>query len=274
MEQTLSPIQYAQLKKLLQYHDYVAISRDIQQEKLSLDSRFMLCLELAQAIMMVNIPKVNELSKRIGTDAFVADSLSKQKSYCYLQAMTIKLIRREYSDYLRGLTPLLVDVLRVLIEHDFLPTLSQYMEPVEKETEQGDKLYRGIQWSKKKIEADDNLIRRAWQKYYGDYFNYDHYVSSSHLIKLIETYSKNSQIIELTATIRQIEKYLRNLVAHEVVYVDEAFFQARIGYSPQQVHQLLIQLFNVAGMTDDKQLYSIKGLNNTLNQYLDTQINE
>ncbi|MBS4457037.1 hypothetical protein [Tuanshanicoccus lijuaniae] len=274
MEQTLSPIQYAQLKKLLQYHDYVAISRDIQQEKLSLDSRFMLCLELAQAIMMVNIPKVNELSKRIGTDAFVADSLSKQKSYCYLQAMTIKLIRREYSDYLRGLTPLLVDVLRVLIEHDFLPTLSQYMEPVEKETEQGDKLYRGIQWSKEKIEADDNLIRRAWQKYYGDYFNYDHYVSSSHLIKLIETYSKNSQIIELTATIRQIEKYLRNLVAHEVVYVDEAFFQARIGYSPQQVHQLLIQLFNVAGMTDDKQLYSIKGLNNTLNQYLDTQINE
>ncbi|MBK0347311.1 hypothetical protein JDW15_01510 [Aerococcaceae bacterium zg-ZJ1578] len=274
MEQTLSQIQYAQLKKLLQYHDYFAINREMQQEKLRLNPRFMMCLELVQAMITVDIPKINESAKSLGFNSLLSEMILEQKSYCYLQAMTIKLIRCEYSDYLRGLTPLLVDVLRVLIEHEFLPELSQYMELVEKETKQGEKLYRGIQWSKDKIESDNNIIRRAWQKYYGNYFNYDQYVSSSHLIKLIETYSNNSQVIEIAANIRQIEKYLRNLVAHEVVYVDEVFFQKRIGYSPQQVHDLLIELFKIAGMTNEHQLYSIKWLNNTLNQYLDQQFNK
>lgn len=50
-----------------------------------------------------------------------------------------------------------------------------------------------------------------------------------------------------------IEKYARNLTAHELVYVDEEWLEYRTGSSGLEIHNLLMQLTQYAGLTDKRQ---------------------
>ncbi|MGX7076609.1 hypothetical protein [Globicatella sanguinis] len=237
------------LLALLKYDHFQALELEIKQLAFDGKDEILLLVQLANAILQVDNENVKKLAQNTPFQGVLDASQLERKAYYYLQTLTLQLKRQEYGDYLRGLTPLLVDVFRIAIERDFLPNLAEYIQPIKKETTSGAHLYRGLQWSQNKIESHPNIIADTWKKYYGNYFNYDHYVSSSHLMKLIEANSSNEHLIELASTMRKIEKYLRNLVAHEVLTVNQQFFVDRIQRTPLQVHQVLLDLYDEVGLT-------------------------
>lgn len=246
------------LLALLNYDHFQALELELKRTAFDGKDDVLTLVRLANAILQVDIENVQKLAQSTSFQGVLDASKLERKAYYYLQTMSLQLKRQEYGDYLRGLTPLLVDIFRIVIERDFLPNLSEYIQPIKKETVDGSNLYRGIQWAQSKIDSHPNIIANTWEKYYGNYFNYDHYVSSSHLIKLIEANSKNQRLIELTSTMRKIEKYLRNLVAHEVLKVDQQFFVDRMQMTPMQVHQVLLDLYDEVGLTYPLQRTSIE----------------
>ncbi|MDO4432050.1 MAG: hypothetical protein Q4B80_01910 [Aerococcaceae bacterium] len=245
----------AVVEHLLHHGEYAFIQRYYPQN--SLVQRYS---TLALAVLGGNQTAFEQHAPQ---DALKA-SPNERKLYHYYHYLTLQLRKKEYADYLRGLTPLLVDVFCLLIEHHFLPELMQYVVPITKETVYKTQLYRGRQWDKARIEADDNAILRAWQHYYPRGFDYAQYISSSHLIKLLEFLGKKSPAYTQAFELRQIEKLARNLVAHEVVPVDEPFIVERVGKTPQQIHALLQQTLQTAGLNDTKQWQFLTHLNHLI----------
>ncbi|UUX33191.1 hypothetical protein [Fundicoccus culcitae] len=259
-------IQLNLIEHAIKHHQYISIYTFLQQNSHWQDKNTLDLVGLAHAIVKGNLSAIEKLAPLTGYQFLTQPSYIEQRSYNFWHYLTIQLSRQEYADYLRALTPLLVDIYRIIIQRHLLPNLNHYIEPTTKVKEDGEALYRGLQWSQTAIEAKQNMVHRTFQHYYGDRFNYSHYISSSHLLKIIEFNSKDDLLIEKAHDMRNIEKYLRNIVAHEIIYVDDDWIQARVGRSPASIHQLLKDLYHMAGLNDENQWQSLATLDDLLTQ--------
>lgn len=259
-------IQLHLIEHAIQHHQYISLYSFLHQHPQWQDADALNLVGLAHAIVKGNLSAIERLAPSTGYSYLTQPTYLEQRSYNFWHYLTIQLKRQEYADYLRALTPLLVDIYRLIIQKYLLPDLNKYIEPITKVKEDGDALYRGLQWSRSAIEGHDNMIQRTFQHFYGSRFNYSHYVSSSHLLKIIELNSKDETLIEKSHSMRNIEKYLRNIVAHEIVYVDEDWVEARIGLSPVAIHQLLKDLYHLAGLNDERQWESLSTIDKKLSE--------
>ncbi len=254
---------------LLQMQAYLPLETYIQDNFESKFAAVRPYLQLAQAILNVDIGRIEQLASTCNQQYLLKPTTIQQKVYFYSHYLNLQLRRQEYGDYFRGLTPVLVDVFRLLIENDFMPEINQYMTPVVKDTVDGKPLYRGLQWYQQKIEEKPNKVQETFDKYYGSRFNYDHYVSSTHLIKLIEDHSHKSKLKDLAMKLRYIEKYMRNIIAHEVITVDEDLIQTRVKMSMTDIHELYLETLVFAGLTDQRQWDAFEKLHEIIKQHLE-----
>lgn len=242
------------LKQLLVHQHYQAILSFIEDHPSWRSQRLITLLHLGHAYVHTDLKTIEDLSGKVDMEYLTKPNLLERRVYSYAQSLAIKLEMKEYDDYLRAITPLLVDVLRLVLEATVFPDLDRYLVEVMKETENETPIYRGLQWNEALIESDKNSkIKKTWNRYYGQYFNYSHYVSSSHLLKLVHDYVKNPTILNLATQMRHIEKYARNIVAHELIYVDDEWLMHRINMDAKGIHQQIINLINAAGLNDPKQ---------------------
>ncbi|MGX7107236.1 hypothetical protein ACWOBE_05470 [Hutsoniella sourekii] len=237
------------LTSLLDHQQYLLLDQLLASDY-SPSSKPRQLLQLAQAIINVDLTGQEALAESLGYSYLLQTAKLERRAYCYFHNMNGQIKRQEFADYFRGLTPMLVDVLRLVVEATFLPNLDYYLTPVIKNNSQDKPIYRGIQWDQEAIQEDGQLIERTWRRYYGLRFNYDHYLSSSHLLKLIDDHCQDQEIRHAATAMRQIEKHVRNLVAHEVVYVDREWVKDRSGHSISQIHRLLVHLMHLADLKD------------------------
>lgn len=265
---------------LLNQHEYRLLDKYLSQRDNLTSSQLNHYLQLAIAILATDTSTVNDLLAEIEDKENLSIPRHNQALHYYMYGMKIKFQREEYGDYFRALTPALVDILRLIIERHMIPNLSNFIEPTYKETDSGELIYKGQVWSKEKIESSRNKVRQTWNRYYGDRFNYKHYISSSHLVKLIADYSHDDQLVDTVNQIRQVEKNLRNILAHEVIYASQRWIESRVNVSLQEVQIMLKRLLKYAGLEDVSQRRLLEQLNqrilNEYKQLLDTkeQFNE
>lgn len=241
------------LEHMLSHRQFKAFKKYIKQHKQWYTSRLVKLLSLAYAYLHTDLETIEDLATQLHFQHLNDPSFLERRVYSYTQSLAIKLHQHEYDDYLRALTPLLVDIMRLILQTTVLPDLDRYLIKVYKNSPDGKSLYRGLQWNQTQIESHGNIISQTWQNYYGDYFSYSHYVSSSHLLKIIVNHVPDPKIVKAAEEIRQIEKYGRNLIAHELVYVDEKWLEYRVGYSGLEIHNLLMELTQYAGLSDKRQ---------------------
>ena len=256
------------LQQMLDYQRYQPFKQFIRQHRRWYSDRLDDLLSLAHAYVHTDLKSIEILAPKVGMTFLTRPSLLQRRVYSYTQGLAIKFEVHEYDDYLRALTPLLVDILRLVIETTLLPDLDRYLTEVVKETVDGKPLYRGLQWNQALIEEKPNPIQETWKRYYGDYFNYSHYVSSSHLLKIIDDHVEDPTIRQVAGRMRQVEKYARNIVAHELVFVDDHWLEYRLGMNGQDIHQLLMQLNQVAGLTDAQQWQGLVKIQEAIEQEL------
>lgn len=252
------------IEHMLQHNQYRPLKKYLNGDTSNKNTYLLNSIQLAQAIIDVNIPEIEKLAPKVNRHYLLKPTFLRRRVYSYMHYMTIQYQRQEYMDYVRGLSPLLVDLLRLLIEHDFMPDLNEFIKPVIKENADGKPIYRGLQWQQSIVESEPNLVAQTFTKYYGNRFNYDHYVSSSHLLKIIDDYCQNDEIKAKTQSLRHIEKYIRNLVAHEIIYVNDELVERRTGMTVSQIHHLLKESLLLAGLDDKRQWEILNELNKTI----------
>lgn len=267
-------IEGALIAHMLDNYQYIPLAEFLANHPEWQTSKIQMTLKLLQAMISADLKTVETLAPKLHLDFLLQPSFLERKVYSYTQNLMLNLTDYEYSDYLRGLTPLLVDVLRLAVVKYAVPDLDTYVMQVSKETPDGRMIYKGLQWNQAKIEDESNKVKRSFHKHYGKYFNYKHYVSSSHLLKLLMDYAQDEEIKETAFKVRQIEKDLRNIVAHEVLFVDEAWLRKRSAMDADEIHALLMRLIYATGLTDQRQWDILSDLNEQLKELFKARISE
>ncbi|MDO4492122.1 MAG: hypothetical protein Q4B85_13760 [Lachnospiraceae bacterium] len=147
----------------------------------------------------------------------------------HLLNLDIKLRKEEYVDFLRGVTPVIVDLFELALEKYCGIRLDDYRLPAPKS---------GF-WDEGKTKANP-VIMEAFTKKFGLDFRFGP-IGSVHLLAIMNHVVKDEKLLKLSNSLRTIETDVRNIAAHEIVSVTEQWVVSHTTehLSLQQINQML-----------------------------------
>jgi len=226
---SLSVLKHEQIiKKMVSAYDYEAaysICALIPKER---RGHYEPLLELAVARLRLDFTKVNLLEKEYNFGCIPIKETRKQKLFEYALNLDVKRKKGEYSDFIRAITPLVVDLFALVIEHNCGVKLSDYCYP------------NARRWDPDKLNGTE--FERIL---FGSFSKFDYrYVYSIHLVKIMEKkLAGNSKILVPIQRLRDIEEKVRNKAAHEMVSLTEKIIANTIGCSSEDVMELIKTVF-------------------------------
>jgi len=228
------------IKKHLLAYDYHAayevgkeIGSDIGEDKLAL-------LELADARMKLNLSRVNKIKIKYGYDFLPVKESNKEKMFEYALGLKVKVLREEYADFVRGITPLVVDMFEIIVKKYCGITIKDYCYYDKKNI---------MKWDQKKLQG--TVALKALEDEYGK-FKYGP-VYSVHLTIIIDTLSSEYSIKEKTSMLRKIEENVRNIAAHDIVSVTEEWVKKQTNKTPEEIMSLIQNLCMMIGIGTKKE---------------------
>lgn len=221
----------------MDYHGAYEVAEEIIE---NLTEGAIPALKWAAARYDLNYHAMVELDKQYG-EIFPLPQKSDDKREVveYLLSTKARLDTQAYVDFLRALTPLVLDLFeRILANRG--PTDPR-------------KLYR-VKTINGKVKEDWDEVKLNQHKYgavlYAKYPNFIHKnIYSGHLELLLEEYcSPDKRLMKLIKDIRTVEAEARNTAAHEMTSVNAAWIEKITGLSPIKIMDTLIELAKVAGL--------------------------
>ena len=152
-----------------------------------------------------------------------------------------KLEKREYVDFLRGITPILVDMFEMVLR-DYCGLDIRTLTIRDN--------HGSLKWDSQSLEGTETkLILDNW--YRPRFKAEDKYVQSDHLTVLIENKCRNRDLRMLVRNLRNVESSIRNMAAHEIVSVTDNMIHDRTGLYGREVMDMIRQLFNYSSLASD-----------------------
>lgn len=153
----------------------------------------------------------------------------------YALSFEIRLKRGEYADYIRALTPLLVDLFDLVLQKQCGIRAEMFCRNTP----------NGLFWSRSKLEGTE--LEKVFQEKYGLDFFYGA-VNSDSLLTLLLSRPVDIKLKEAAKSLREVEVNIRNLAAHEIVSINEARIEKLTGCSGKQIMQLVKRVFSYSGI--------------------------
>lgn len=253
------------IKQLVKDYDYraaMAVTKDMPEP----NPAYLDKLKLARARQLLDFSTVTKLEKKTGMDVTPVKGGDARKSFEYALLLWIKKDRREYVDFCRALTPLIVDLFEQILRRQCKIDINDYTRWVfpkwvtrkceeeglslkkREERREIERQYgknKNRQWDMKKIEKNQ-AVYSALQDGYRKGFSGKN-IGSDHLLKLIEAFCDNRDIRDTAARIREVEEAIRNDSAHEMVSVTEEAIAQRTGLTTDKILKLIKRLFDGTG---------------------------
>lgn len=196
-------------------------------------------LKLATCRAMLDFSGVDEVIKKRNYQCLPIRSSAGRKYFEYALNVDLRLRRKEYADYIRAITPLVVDLFEIILKKQCKCKVDDYCYF---------KKRNGIiirNWSMSKLKGTD--VGKTLHEAYTDFRGGD--VNSHHLKALITGMSKDDHLNRIVENIRSVESNIRNLAAHEIVSVSEEMIKKRTGFSAVKIMDMIKELFNYTGIS-------------------------
>lgn len=240
---TLSLIKQEEIiKKHLQAYDYAAAVEVASILPAHATDRYMPLLNMAQARILLGYNKAQKIEKQCGIHCFPVQSGNETKYFEYALNLDIKLRRKEYVDFIRGITPIIVDMLELIIKADMGINIDDYCTTV----------YGVRKWDRNKLAGTDILV--ALQK---DFKNFDYKnVYSVHLVGIINELSSNTDLKKMVQDLRIVEEKIRNLAAHEIISITDETIKMKTGFTSKTIMDKLKKCFLYSGIKIKKEYWN------------------
>lgn len=159
----------------------------------------------------------------------------------YLLWLEMKLRRAEYCDFIRGISPIFLDLLEEAADTACNIKINRFCKNTSgKRILARDKLNQDIQGQKALVALDDA---------FGGYCRYkDSDLSPAQLVPVIEALSQNEELKACVRALRGAEQNCRNMAAHEIVSVTGGWIKERCGLTPDDILKMLNNLAEYAGL--------------------------
>lgn len=245
--------------EFIKKYDYEAAYQLAQKLPLEKFEKIKPYLLFARARYSLNIIEANSIKKTLSQDFFPVKG-PNQKLFEYTLSCEIKRRKGELADFIRALTPMIVDLYAKISQHHIYNLTSLY-KTVKNLGRSNAKI-----WDKKKIlelsETDDTVakIKSALEDKYEKFFdpktlNVPNYINSDSICTIIGSPEFNlNQIAKDVILLREnVEKTIRNNTAHQMIEVNEKKIEKLTGLTSEQIMELIQRLFSYTDivLTDD-----------------------
>ena len=205
--------------------------------------------ELVRAVNRynLNMKKVDNDYKKDGFDITPVKSGDARKLFEYALWLNIKLKREEYVDFIRGITPLVVELFEIILKNKGKLDINNYCKNndndirVWDETKVTDKL-PGKDVSIKEIVNKEYQIKHSDSGRSGEFKL--SMIYSEALMYLIKNLIDDKLLVETVSNIRAVEEDIRNLAAHDIVSLDSDYIREKTEFTPVQIMDMIKILFS------------------------------
>lgn len=234
------------IKKHIEAYDYnaaLSVTETMKQEDVR---KYRSIIELASRRVLLDFAGVDKIARQTGFDCIPVKASSDRKLFEYALNMDVRLKRGEYVDFIRAITPLLVDLFELVLKKQCSVDINDYCEV---------KKYKRVsrrQWSESKLQKTEvkQVLDKAFQ---GKFNGTDIY--AVHLKYLIDHFSDNSTLKELVEKLRSVEEQIRNDAAHDVISVTEETIIQKTGFTSTKIMQMIQNLFYYTGISVKKEYW-------------------
>lgn len=238
---TLSRIKKEEIiKKHIEVYDYqaaVAVAETMQTEDVK---AYYNLLKLAEARILLDFPTVDKWQRMLDMDCLPVKEEKNRKYFEYALNLSIKLERKEYADFIRGITPISVDLFELALKHQCRVNIDLYTKKVK-----GKRQWSIEKLKKEKVKGEE--IYRVLDGKYKPKFN-PTMISSEHLNTLISHFSRDVRLQELAENLRMVESKIRNMAAHEIVSITDEKIKEETGFTGAQIMDKIIEIFTFTGI--------------------------
>ena len=237
------------IKGLIRNYDYSSVYDIIKSRGAT--EEFKNLVKLAKCRLDMNIDEVKSICEQVPifkADKFLVDRPeNERKSIEYILSLKIKADKDLSVDFIRGLTPIIFD----LFERYYLSCSGDEIEKISKMVTNGGRQIRKVY--REMIEQYDKELLEFLDKEYKDRggFNKMSDMNSDVYLQLMKYKNRvPKENIELAQKLRDVEKSVRNLVAHEIEFVNQKKLRemtskiTNTGYNMQDILNLIIQFAN------------------------------
>ncbi len=194
------------IKKHLMAYDYHAAAAVAHELNPKLTQEKQKLLDAAEARISLDWNTLVKLSvHKIQAFAPVSDT-EKRKIFEYVLGLKIKLKKGEYADFVRAITPVVVDLMELCVKKYCGVHLDYYCTVNEKGVKR---------WDANKLRNSEvnQILLARWPK-----FKYD-VVYGIHLNEIIQSMCSHRKVRRYTQDLVDVEQKIRNVAAHEIVSV-------------------------------------------------------
>lgn len=249
---SLSVIKYEEImKSLIEVYDYSAALKIATREEMTERTKsYVELLEMANQRLNFNYSEAIRINDSYQMNLFHKE-LKEYERECFEYALIlgVKKAKKEYADFIRGLTPLLVSLFEEILKYNGKIMIDDYCDTK-------DKFNR--KWSRKKLK--DTKIEQIFLSHWKD-FKYDS-VYSEHIVLLLQELSKDKTLQDTVKRLREVERKIRNMAAHNMVSVSEDKIKRILGFTADDIMRYIRMCFKYTGMKiQDKQWNSYDYMN-------------
>lgn len=188
-----------------------------------------------------------------GIDKFLKDrdynfmpvrSSAERMIFEYALNLDIRLKKGEYADFIRALTPIIVELFELILKKQCKIDVNDYCY-IDK---------KGLRkWSQEKLNNTEILV--ALNDAFMGNFKYGD-VYSVHIKSLIERFTDNADLKKLVNDIREVEEKIRNDAAHDMISVTDKTVCAKTGYTSAQIMKMIHSAFSYTGINVKKEYWN------------------
>lgn len=232
-----SNIQKENIKRLVRAYDYSAALMLAENMREVLSEKTILCLQAAERRNLLDISGAQKLLGK-DTEEILQIAAGEEKDIIeYLINLSIKLRKRQYADYIRAITPVVLDILLVY-------TRKKYGISEESFCVKNRKGVWCLNINKMQKSAPDilTILRRKYSTLR------ENPLSSEYVSEIILAKEKDFEVKDSINKIRDVEKRIRNYAAHEIVAITKESILRDASMQPEEIMELLRFLSIKAGI--------------------------
>lgn len=228
------------IKKHVLAYDYFAALAVADEIKEYLSPEAYIILQMAVQRICLSSRSVTKLQNQYKYDLYPIKEGNKQKTFEYALVLQIKLLKDELVDFVRGITPISIDLQYIILRKFCGIEIDDYT------TEENSVK----KWDRKKVQGTE--IQKILEEGYVSAFRYG-IVYSTHIEKIIRTLCKDTKLKDNVSKLVEVEGKVRNVAAHEIVSVTDEWIFKRTHMRADEIMEIIRYLCGMAGIVSNKE---------------------
>ena len=234
------------IKKHIDEYDYraaLSVARSMERHSIQ---NYIEELQRAANRYNLNMKKVDRDYKKDGFDITPVKSGDARKLFEYALWLNIKEKRQEYIDFVRGITPIVVELFEVVLKSKGKLDINDYCKANK---------YGVRKWDQDKVtrnlpgrsDSISEITDREYREKHSEDANLSRFnlsnVYSEALLYLLRNLADDTTLLDIANNLRSVEEKVRNLAAHDIVSLDGNDIKNRTGFTPSQIMDMIKKLF-------------------------------